>query len=51
MDPIKLNYKLIEAAITQIVAGEHSFPTTGSILLFLPGMAEISTLHDGSSCL
>jgi ATP-dependent RNA helicase DHX57 len=45
MDPNRLNYQLIETVITWIVAGEHSFPTTGSILIFLPGMTEISTLH------
>ncbi|XP_033606244.1 putative ATP-dependent RNA helicase DHX57 isoform X2 [Cryptotermes secundus] len=46
MDPSKLDYELIEEVITWIVTGEHGFPTTGSVLVFLPGMAEISTLHD-----
>lgn len=26
--------------------GEHSFPRSGTILIFLPGFAEISTLFD-----
>ncbi|PSN50333.1 putative ATP-dependent RNA helicase DHX57 [Blattella germanica] len=46
MDPEKINYDLVETVITWIVAGDHTFARTGSILVFLPGMAEISTLHD-----
>lgn len=46
MDPNKLNYELVETVIMWIVAGEHSFPAEGSVLVFLPGMAEISTLHN-----
>jgi hypothetical protein len=33
MDPNKLNYELIETVIMWIVAGEHSFPAEGSILV------------------
>jgi hypothetical protein len=46
MDPDKLNYQLMENVTIWIVAGEHSFPTTGSILVFLPGMPETSTPRD-----
>ncbi|KAJ4436719.1 hypothetical protein ANN_16851 [Periplaneta americana] len=46
MDPEKINYDLIETVLTWIVAGEHNFPRKGAILVFLPGMAEISSLHD-----
>ncbi|GFG32216.1 hypothetical protein Cfor_02033 [Coptotermes formosanus] len=46
MDPEKINYDLIETVITWIVAGVHGFPARGSILVFLPGLAEISTLYD-----
>jgi hypothetical protein len=33
MDPDKLDYELIETVITWIVAGEHSFPARGSVLV------------------
>ncbi|XP_067011833.2 putative ATP-dependent RNA helicase DHX57 isoform X2 [Anabrus simplex] len=46
MDHEKINYDLIEAIIVWIVEGDHEHPRTGSILVFLPGMAEITTLHD-----
>lgn len=46
MDPEKINYDLIESTLMWIVNGDHDYPRTGSILIFLPGMAEITTLHD-----
>lgn len=46
MDPEKINYDLIEAVIMWFVAGDHDFPKKGAILVFLPGIAEITTLHD-----
>lgn len=46
MDPEKINYDLIECLLVWIVNGSHKFPRTGSILVFLPGLAEIQTLFD-----
>jgi ATP-dependent RNA helicase DHX57 len=46
MDVEKINYDLLEAVLVFIVEGEHAFPREGSIVVFLPGMQEISTLHD-----
>ncbi|KAJ9592058.1 hypothetical protein L9F63_001397, partial [Diploptera punctata] len=46
MDPDKINYDLIEAVIMWFLAGDHDFPKKGAILVFLPGMAEITTLHE-----
>lgn len=46
MDPEKINLDLIEAVLMWIVAGEHEYPREGSILIFLPGIAEITSLYD-----
>ncbi|XP_046383493.1 putative ATP-dependent RNA helicase DHX57 [Ischnura elegans] len=46
MDPEKINYDLIETLLVWIATGKHEFPRDGSILVFLPGMAEITTLHE-----
>ncbi|KAJ1528629.1 hypothetical protein ONE63_007024 [Megalurothrips usitatus] len=46
MDPEKVNYDLIEAVLTWIVNGNHDFPQKGSILVFLPGIAEIRALFN-----
>lgn len=46
MDPEKINYELIESILTWIVSGEHDYPRTGSILIFLPGIAEITSLFE-----
>ena len=46
MDPLKINPDLIETVLTYIVEGEHSWPREGTILIFLPGLAEIQTIHD-----
>ncbi|KAG8228278.1 hypothetical protein J437_LFUL006246 [Ladona fulva] len=46
MDPEKINYDLIESVLVWIVSGNHNYPKDGSILIFLPGMAEITTLHE-----
>ncbi|XP_071441564.1 putative ATP-dependent RNA helicase DHX57 [Hetaerina americana] len=46
MDPEKINYDLIETLLVWIATGSHEFPREGSILVFLPGMAEITTLHE-----
>lgn len=45
-DVEKINYDLIENILTWIVSGDHEYPKTGTILIFLPGIAEITTLHD-----
>ncbi|XP_044748231.1 putative ATP-dependent RNA helicase DHX57 [Coccinella septempunctata] len=46
MDPEKINNDLIEYLLSWIVSGDHDFPKTGTILVFLPGIAEITSLHD-----
>ncbi|XP_011138730.1 putative ATP-dependent RNA helicase DHX57 isoform X2 [Harpegnathos saltator] len=46
MDHKKINLELIEKILEWIVSGEHDYPATGSILVFLPGFAEILTLKD-----
>ncbi|XP_033106409.1 putative ATP-dependent RNA helicase DHX57 isoform X2 [Anneissia japonica] len=46
LDHDKINYDLIEGLISWIVAGEHEFPKEGAILVFLPGLAEITMLFD-----
>jgi ATP-dependent RNA helicase DHX57 len=45
-DPEKINYDLIEATLMYIAQGNHAYPKKGSILVFLPGMAEITTMFD-----
>lgn len=49
MDPFKVNPELIEAVLKYIVSDEHSWPKEGSILIFLPGLAEIMTVYDALS--
>ncbi|XP_012229810.1 putative ATP-dependent RNA helicase DHX57 isoform X2 [Linepithema humile] len=44
MDHERINFELIEETLGWIVFGEHDYPKTGSILIFLPGLAEILTL-------
>ncbi|XP_028140776.1 putative ATP-dependent RNA helicase DHX57 isoform X1 [Diabrotica virgifera virgifera] len=46
MDPDKINYDLIEHVLEWIVAGDHDYPKVGTILVFLPGIGEITTLYD-----
>lgn len=46
LDPLKINPELVEAVLKYIVEGDHDWPQEGSILIFLPGLAEIQTLHD-----
>lgn len=46
LDYEKINYELIETILVWIAEGDHKYPRQGSILVFLPGMAEIMTLHD-----
>ncbi|XP_041981256.1 putative ATP-dependent RNA helicase DHX57 [Aricia agestis] len=46
MDTEKINLELIEHVLTYIVTGDHKWPKTGAILIFLPGIAEIMSLHD-----
>lgn len=45
MDFEKINYDLIEAVLEHILENKE-YPQTGSILVFLPGLQEIMTLHD-----
>lgn len=47
MDPMKINPELIEAILRYIVDVDVSkWPNEGSILIFLPGFAEIQMVHD-----
>ncbi|XP_031626532.1 putative ATP-dependent RNA helicase DHX57 [Contarinia nasturtii] len=47
MEPMKINSELIEAILRYIVDVDVSkWPKEGSILIFLPGFAEIQQVHD-----
>lgn len=46
MDYEKVNLELIEQILLWIVGGDHDYPTEGSILIFLPGISEITSLYD-----
>ncbi|XP_015111044.1 putative ATP-dependent RNA helicase DHX57 isoform X2 [Diachasma alloeum] len=46
MDQEKINYDLLEKILEWIIDGDHDYPREGSILVFLPGLAEITTLRD-----
>ncbi|XP_024937300.1 putative ATP-dependent RNA helicase DHX57 [Cephus cinctus] len=46
MDHEKINFDLLEKTLEWIVNGDHEYPKTGSILVFLPGFAEIIALRD-----
>ncbi|KAK5643786.1 hypothetical protein RI129_007631 [Pyrocoelia pectoralis] len=46
MDAEKINMDLIESILVWIVSGDHEYPREGSILIFLPGIAEITSLFD-----
>ncbi|XP_015438382.1 PREDICTED: putative ATP-dependent RNA helicase DHX57 [Dufourea novaeangliae] len=46
MDYEKINFELIEEIVEWICFGLHDYPKTGSILVFLPGFAEIITLKN-----
>ena len=46
MDPDQVNLNLVEHLIEWIIDGDHEYPTDGSILVFLPGIAEIMALYD-----
>ncbi|XP_053697637.1 putative ATP-dependent RNA helicase DHX57 [Sabethes cyaneus] len=48
MDPLRINPELIEHVLRYIVEGteQHGWPQEGSILVFLPGLAEIKTIHE-----
>lgn len=48
MDPIKINPELIESILNYICDGskEDGWPRSGTILVFLPGLAEIQSVFD-----
>ncbi|XP_058449185.1 putative ATP-dependent RNA helicase DHX57 [Malaya genurostris] len=47
MDPLRINPELIEHVLRYIVEGtDHGWPREGTILVFLPGLAEIKTIHE-----
>jgi ATP-dependent RNA helicase DHX57 len=47
MDPLKINPELIESVLKYIVdSDDHEWPREGTILVFLPGLAEIQNVYD-----
>lgn len=46
MDPETVNLELVEAVLEWIVSDIHDYPKEGSILIFLPGISEITSLYD-----
>lgn len=47
MNPLKINPELIEAVLTFIVdSKDHDWPRDGTILVFLPGLAEIQSVFE-----
>lgn len=47
MDPMKINPEMIEAILRYVVADDsHEWPRNGTILVFLPGLAEIQSVYD-----
>lgn len=46
MDHEKINFELIEVILEWIMFGDHDYPNKGSILVFLPGFAEIIALKN-----
>nr|CAD7198290.1 unnamed protein product [Timema douglasi] len=45
-ETFKINNDLIEDILVWIIEGDHEFSRKGAILVFLPGLAEILSLHD-----
>lgn len=43
---MKVNPELIESVLKYVVEGEHNWPREGTILIFLPGLQEIQTVHE-----
>nr|XP_054758550.1 putative ATP-dependent RNA helicase DHX57 [Lytechinus pictus] len=46
IDPEKINNDLIEDLIKWVVDGDHDYPKDGAILIFLPGLGEITDLYE-----
>lgn len=47
MEPMKINTELIEVILRYIcVDGDHDWPHGGTIIVFLPGLAEIQSVYD-----
>lgn len=46
MEPMKVNPELIESVLTYVVEGDHDWPKEGTILIFLPGLQEIQSVHE-----
>ncbi|XP_035667918.1 putative ATP-dependent RNA helicase DHX57 [Branchiostoma floridae] len=46
MDFEKINNDLMEALLEWIVMGDHQYPKDGAVLVFLPGLAEITSLYE-----
>ncbi|XP_019623182.1 PREDICTED: putative ATP-dependent RNA helicase DHX57 isoform X1 [Branchiostoma belcheri] len=46
MDFEKINNDLMEALLEWIVLGDHQYPKDGAVLVFLPGLAEITSLYE-----
>lgn len=46
IEPMKINPELIETVLRYIVGGASDWPQKGTILVFLPGLGEIQTVHE-----
>lgn len=46
MDTDKVNNELIETVLMWIISDENDYPKKGTILIFLPGIAEITSLFE-----
>lgn len=46
LDHNVVNLELIEFVLEWIVSDAHDYPQEGSILIFLPGISEITSLYD-----
>lgn len=49
IDPKKINSELIECVLRHIVDDASDWPQEGTILVFLPGLGEIQTVHEALS--
>lgn len=49
IDPMRINPELIETVLRHIVDDASDWPQEGTILVFLPGLGEIQTVHEALS--
>lgn len=46
LDPMRINTELIETVLRHIIGEATDWPQEGTILVFLPGLGEIQTVHE-----